>query len=324
MRQRNGPQLAQKPLAGDAVAGDRPRLDQRGALPILADAFVIGDRRRDRHRRRRRARVGAQPQIGAENIAVAGALLEHAHKIAREPAEEGLGAVARVDPRSRRIEKQDQVDIARIVELAGAELAHAEHDQPAIVLRIGRVREHDPAFCSGLAQQMAQRCTDRRFGKAAERCGLLFERPGAGKLGDRGQQRGAAFGDAQPPHQRRGVLAVVDRVIDRLYDPSEKRIRSIFDQSGQKLPLSDREPAKKGRVAKNRCQQPFARRRTAPVTCSRSSGSRFDGQRRPPGFEAERETPLICRPRQLTVIKGKPLQKFHLPICDYQGPETFR
>src|SRR5689334_16299275 len=36
-------QLAQKPSSGDLVAGDRTRLDQRSAFPILADALIIGE-----------------------------------------------------------------------------------------------------------------------------------------------------------------------------------------------------------------------------------------------------------------------------------------
>src|ERR1700737_1295824 len=36
-----GPQFAQKALRGSAIAGDRARLDQGGAFPILPDAFVV-------------------------------------------------------------------------------------------------------------------------------------------------------------------------------------------------------------------------------------------------------------------------------------------
>ena len=84
-------QLAQKALPGDAVAGHRAGLDQRCAFPILPDALVIGERGRDRHRQRGGCRVRAQPQIGAKDIAVAGALVENAHEIARQAARRRIG-----------------------------------------------------------------------------------------------------------------------------------------------------------------------------------------------------------------------------------------
>ncbi len=138
-----GPQLAQEPPSGNAVAGDRAGLDQRRPLPVLADALIISHRRRYRHRRRGRGRVRAQPQIDAKHVAVAGAFFEQPHQIAREPAEKGLRAFACRHPRPRGVVKQYQVDIARIVELAPAELAQAEHDQPAVALRIVRLRQGD-------------------------------------------------------------------------------------------------------------------------------------------------------------------------------------
>ena len=48
-----------------------PRLDHGGALPVLAPALVVDERRLDRDRERRRARIGPQAQIGAEDVAVA-------------------------------------------------------------------------------------------------------------------------------------------------------------------------------------------------------------------------------------------------------------
>ena len=51
-----GRELGEERGAGVAVAGHRPRLDQGGALPVLAGALVIGERRRRATRRRRRGR----------------------------------------------------------------------------------------------------------------------------------------------------------------------------------------------------------------------------------------------------------------------------
>ena len=66
------------------VAGHGARLDERRALPILAKLFVIAEGGLGRDRRLRRAWVGAQPQIGAEHIAVRGTLLQDMHQIASD------------------------------------------------------------------------------------------------------------------------------------------------------------------------------------------------------------------------------------------------
>ena len=65
-----GPDRLEEPVAEREVAGDRPRLDHRRALPVLAHALVVGQRGMQRDRGRRRGRVGPQPQVGAEHVAV--------------------------------------------------------------------------------------------------------------------------------------------------------------------------------------------------------------------------------------------------------------
>ena len=62
------------------VAGHRACLDHGGTLPALAHAFVIGDCRRQRDRGRGRRGVGAQPQIGAEHVAVGVPRLHQRHQ----------------------------------------------------------------------------------------------------------------------------------------------------------------------------------------------------------------------------------------------------
>ena len=79
-------QLAQQLLAGRDVAGAGARLDHGGALPVAPDALVVVERRRGRDRDLGRARVGPQPQIGAEHVAVGGALLQQLHQAARDAA----------------------------------------------------------------------------------------------------------------------------------------------------------------------------------------------------------------------------------------------
>ncbi len=71
-----GRQIANQLLAGGDIAGARPRLDQRRALPVLAAAFVIIERRFGRDRDLGRGRIGTQPQIDAKHVAVGRALLQ--------------------------------------------------------------------------------------------------------------------------------------------------------------------------------------------------------------------------------------------------------
>ena len=68
-------ELLQERLAGRDVAGAGPRLDHRGAFPVLAAMLVIVERGRHRDRDMGGGRIGPQPQIDAEHIAVGRALL---------------------------------------------------------------------------------------------------------------------------------------------------------------------------------------------------------------------------------------------------------
>ncbi len=302
-----GLQFAQKPVGGGAVAGHGAGLDQRGPLPVLADALVIGQRGGDRHRQRGRGRVRPQPQIGAEDVAIAGAFVENAHQVAGEADEEGLRAGPRGHPRLCRIEQKDQVDIARVIELAAAELAHAEDNEPAVALGLLRIGELDRAAARRLAQQMAQRRAQRRVGKAAQRGGLLFERPDPGELGHGGEQRDPAPGDSQPAHQSLDVFARILRRFDGRDGLGEQRIGAGLDQAGQKGPLAQRDVAEKRAVAENRREQAPAGRRRAPA--ARGLGLRVAarrGQRLLPGFEPEAEPARVGRLRQPAAVGGEP------------------
>ena len=77
-------QIGEKAVAGDPIAGDHPRLDQRRPLPVLAVALVVLLGVLDRQRQRMAGRVRAQPEVGAEDVAVLGALLEHVDQRPRQ------------------------------------------------------------------------------------------------------------------------------------------------------------------------------------------------------------------------------------------------
>ena len=61
------------------VAGHRTRLQHGSAFPVLAHALIIGDGGRQGDAGRGGGRVRAQPQIGAEHIAVSVARLHQGH-----------------------------------------------------------------------------------------------------------------------------------------------------------------------------------------------------------------------------------------------------
>ena len=148
-----GLQLPQEGLARRDVAGKRPRLDHGGALPVLATAFVVVERRLDRDGERGRAGIGPQAQVGAEDIAVLRAVLENAQQPARQ-AHEQVGGLHRVDDGRRfGIEEHDQIDVGRKVELARAELAHAK-DHPAGT-DAGVVRIRRDGACPGGVRRAA-------------------------------------------------------------------------------------------------------------------------------------------------------------------------
>ena len=119
-------------LARPRIAGADARLDHRRALPGAPFPLVIMQRRVGRHRDLRRGRIGPQPQIDAEHIAVAGALLQQPRHRLRDADEERLRLDVLRQRRRVRIEEHDEVDVAGIVQFARAHLAHGEHEQAAI------------------------------------------------------------------------------------------------------------------------------------------------------------------------------------------------
>ena len=70
--------------------------------------------------------------------------------------------------------EQDQVDVARVVELAGAELAHAEHREGR---RLGIAADGELAVARELQQDRIGERVEAARGEGAERAGHLVERP---------------------------------------------------------------------------------------------------------------------------------------------------
>ena len=173
------------------VAGDRAGLDHGGTLPVLAQAFVVGQGGVERDGGRRRGRVGAQPQVGAEDVAVGVARLHQGDQVARQPGREGADAIggssARVDRRGPVID-QDEVDIGRVVQFGGTQLAHREGDETAVEVGTVGVLQADVAAVVGGAQQVADGQPQGRLGQIGQGAGDSFQWPDSADIRYRGDQ----------------------------------------------------------------------------------------------------------------------------------------
>jgi hypothetical protein len=163
-----------------------------------------------------------------------------------------LGAVARRNPDPSDIIQNDQIDIARIIQLVPPELSYSEHDEPAVALRFVWISQGEKPLASRLAQQVAQSCAQRRLSEATEGHGLPLERPSPGELRHGGKQCHAALSNPQTAHQRRDIFARIFGLLDTGGDFGEEWVRIFLDQAGQEGPFLDGDGAQKGAVAENR------------------------------------------------------------------------
>ena len=106
------------------------------------------------------------------------------------------------------IEEDDEVDVAGIVELAGALLAHGEDDVAAVLARHRRIGERKPAGAVGGKQQMIDGSGDRGIGEAGQGGHDRLAVPDAAEVGQGNEQGRLA---APQPQNHAHVLAVLDR-----------------------------------------------------------------------------------------------------------------
>ena len=148
-------EFAQQFFAGGEVAGAGARLDQRRALPVLAAAAVIIERGIGRDGDLGRRRIGTQPQIDAEDVAVGGALLHQLDEFARQADEKRRRLEVRGERRRGGIEEHHEIDVAGKIKLMGAHLAHRQHDIAGGDIRMVRVGRQEPAAPGGFVEYMA-------------------------------------------------------------------------------------------------------------------------------------------------------------------------
>ena len=109
---------SQKRPAQVEVAGDRPALDQRLALPGASSGHVIAERRAERAGQRTLLAVGPQPHVDAVGHAQRRVLGQQPDDLAAHPREElGVGDDLRAGRLPVLVVEEDQVDVRAVVEL---------------------------------------------------------------------------------------------------------------------------------------------------------------------------------------------------------------
>ncbi len=242
-----GADLAQEPLPQRAVAGDGAGLDHGGAFPVLTHAFVVGERRRQADGGRGGRRVGPEAQIRAEHVAVRIPRLHKGTNIPRYSCEH-LAEPCCVSGMPIGVVDQDEVDIAGIIQLARAQLAHAEHHQAALGQQAAPARHMQRAACRRSTQGEAEARVQRGLGEGGERLGNLLQRPHAADIGQRRRQGDPALGLAQGRRHGRPVCGG-GQPCHALQRGSDDRLRTVAPDQAQDGGLPDGEVSQVRAVA---------------------------------------------------------------------------
>jgi hypothetical protein len=198
-----GDEMREEAVSRRDVARAGPGLDVGGALPGPAEAFVVALGRLHGHADGRHGGIGAQAQVGPEDVALGGHVGQGGGHAAGRADELGAGLEIGVAGVARLVEEADEVDVGGVVELPCPHLAHRERDEAAgrgqVVLgHAGDLAPREERFEFG-----AQRRGDGGVCEAGERARHLLERPDAPEVGERGQKRRPALGPAEARCRRR-------------------------------------------------------------------------------------------------------------------------
>ena len=242
-----GDQLLQEGLARRDIAGDRPRFDQRRALPVLPEALVVLERRLGRDRDVGGAWIGAEAEVGAEDVAVLGMLVEDLDQFLGQPDEKHRRFLALGEFRHLGIEEDDEVDIARIVELARTELAHAEDDPAGVPGRVLGVRQRDLSRALGLGEHETRRRAGRCIGEGGQRRGHFHHVPHPAEIGERRQQGQLLPAAPEAPHQL-GLIPCAPRLVGIIHEPFQARLRLLRQQRREPRGVVEHQSAKVGGI----------------------------------------------------------------------------
>ena len=196
-----GRERLEKPVARRDVARAGARLDIGRAFPCAALGLVIGLGRGHRQADGGHGGIGAQAQVGAEDVSFARQVRQHRAGAAGHADERGAGLLF-VAPIAGFIEEADEVDVGGIVQLARPHLAHGQRDHAAGGLGILGRGAGQLAAADLFGHQPLQRQVHRQVGEIRQRAGHPFQRPHPPAIGQRHQQRHAPLGLPQPVGQR--------------------------------------------------------------------------------------------------------------------------
>ena len=181
-------EFGEERLGQGDVPGRRPGLDEGGPLPVLADALIVFDGRRNRDGGGGGGRVWPEAQIDAKDISVGGAA---AQKIG-DPLGEARGEGARLDARRQRqrprlVEDRD-IDIAGEVQFEGPELAHRQAEQAWQRPLRALAQAGDLAGAERLARRHGRRRAKSRIGEPRQEPRHRLEIEYPSQIGERDQQ----------------------------------------------------------------------------------------------------------------------------------------
>ena len=274
--------FVQEPLGERLVAGDAARLQQRLELPRLRPAVPVRGVRAERAAERAGAAFGPQVGVGAEHDAVGRLVAHRAQQRLRRPL--GVACVAVVD--------EHHVDVARVVELATAELAHADDGHRHVGLgdlerdAEARLREGGELETGraqvGHAEQVARRDAHERTPLAAPELGRRIV--GVGHSGE--QRLVVAFGrrrlECSPVGDHRHRVAIVDQ-------RREERVR----RGGDRDDRVEQDAAGRERVGPSRVA-PRARRSTPARAAGVGRALDRPSYRRRVGHRRSRHGPSVA------------------------------
>ena len=191
----------------------------------------------------------AQPQVGPEHVAVLVPGLEQVNQAARQPHAERHRTFAAAVAQALAVEEDDEVDVAREIQLAGAQLAHAEHEHAATP----RVHGLDLAAAHPFAQQVIERLLHRAVGEGGQGRGDPLQRPEPVEVAQADQQRLPPSGAAQAGHEA-GTLVERDCVLLGAQS-IQCRVGALLPQQAQDLGLGAQCLAEEGAAGEDPAEQ---------------------------------------------------------------------
>ena len=286
-----------------AVAGHRVRLDPGVALPVAALALVVLLHRRQRQRQAPGAAEGAQAHVDAEGEAVGGDLAQHLDQALAQAQEIVLvGQPARAVALAGLAEGEDQVDVGGEVELASAQLAHADHGQ-ALGRAVGPARRAQPLREAGL--ELRQRALDADLGQLGAVRERGFQRVQAGHVA---QHQAQALVRAPAPQRLRGLRVVGQRPLRGKARAGAARVGGgarvarpcgRIDQQALVDEVADQHGAGK-LVAEGAVRRRAARLRAALVEPRHAAGDEVGEHGRQGGArQGRRHGPIVAEPAAL-------------------------